>query len=350
VLGFLVRRVIWAIVLLLAVSLVTYIIFFVLPAAPTGRGRLGQEEAGIRDAFEFAGPVWEEYARFVHGIFIEGDLGRSLSNRRPVSEIVLQRAPVTLFLIVGGLLMMLLIAIPIGLLSALRPRSLLDRGTMLFVIIGISLHPAWIGLILSYFLGYKWRITPLQGYCDLVDPAGACGGPRQWAYHLLLPWFTFAIVFAAMYARMIRASVVESLREDYVRTARAKGASEGLVLRRHVLRNASMPVVTMLALDIAGGLGAGAFATVIFIENVFGLPGLGGLMLEGLRRRDPPLVLGAVIFVSTMIVLVTLVIDLLYSVLDPRVRTAPRQGLSLRLRRRGGGDEPAPVPVGVTTQ
>ena len=347
-LGFLIRRVSWAVVLLLAVSMVVYIIFFVLPAAPIRQGRLGQEDVAIRDAFPFEGPIWKEYAQFVHGVFFEGELGRSLSNRRPVSEIVLQRAPVTLFLIVGGLLLMLTIAIPIGLLSALRPRSLLDRLSMLFVIVGISLHPAWIGLILGYFLGYKWHVTPLQGYCDLINPATDCGGPRQWAYHLVLPWFTFAIVFAAMYARMIRASVTESLREDYVRTARAKGASEGVVIRRHVLRNASMPVVTMLALDIAGGLGAGAFATIIFIESVFGLPGLGGLMLEGLRRRDPPLVLGAVMFVSIMIVLVTLLLDLLYTALDPRT-TTPRRGLTPRFRRRPGTDEPAPVAVGTAT-
>jgi peptide/nickel transport system permease protein len=348
VLAFLIRRMGWAVVLLLAVSLVTYIIFFVLPAAPTGRGRLGQEDQGIRDAFPFEGPVWEEYAQFVHGVFVEGDLGRSLSNRRPVSDIVMQRAPVTLFLIAGGMLMMLTIAIPIGLLSALRPRSLLDRATMLFVIVGISLHPAWIGLILSYFLGYKWQVVPLQGYCDLVNPAGACGGPRQWAYHMLLPWFTFAIIFAALYARMIRASVIESMREDYVRTARAKGSSEGRVLRKHVMRNASIPVITMLALDIAGGLGAGAFGAVIFIESVFGLPGLGGLMLEGLRRRDPPLVLGAVMFVAVMIVIVTLLIDLVHGLMDPRVRMAPSGGISFRRSRRKP-EEPASVAVGTAT-
>ena len=339
-LGFLFRRVSWAVVLLLVVSLVTYVIFFVLPAAPIRQGRLAQEDVAIRDAFPFDGPVWEEYAQFVHGVFVEGDIGRSLSSRRPVSDILIQRAPVTASLVVGGMLLMLLIATPIGLLSALRPRSLLDRGTMLFVIVGISLHPAWIGLILSYFLGFKWRVTPLQGYCDLFDPATDCGGPRQWAYHLVLPWFTFAIVFAAMYARMIRASVIESLRDDYVRTARAKGASEGQVIRGHVMRNAALPVVTMLGVD--AGL---AFGGVIFVESVFGLPGLGGLMLEGLRRRDPPLVLGVVMFVAVCIVLFTLIVDLMYGVLDPRVRSVQRKTRSLRLGR-GGRDEPAPVAVG----
>ena len=338
-LGFLVRRLSWAVVLLLAVSLVVYIIFFVLPAAPIRQGRLGQEEVAIRDAFPFEGPIWKEYAQFVKGVFVDGELGRSLSNRRPVSETLVQKAPVTISLVVGGMLLMLLIATPIGLLSALRPRSLLDRGTMLFVIVGLSLHPAWIGLILSYFLGYKWQIVPLQGYCDLVNPATDCGGPRQWAHHLVLPWFTFAIIFAAMYARMIRASVMESMREDYVRTARAKGASEAQVIRRHVMRNASLPVVTMLGIDV--GL---AFAGVLFIESVFGLPGLGGLMLEGLRRRDPPLVLGVVMFVSTAIVLFTLIVDLLYGVLDPRIRTQPAKARSFRFGRRRRG-EPAPVAV-----
>ena len=341
-LGFLVRRVSWAVVLLLAVSLVTYVIFFVLPAAPIRQGRLGQEDVAIRDAFPFEGPIWEEYGRFVHGIFFEGEIGRSLSNRRPVSEILIQRAPVTVSLVIGGMVLMLSIAAPIGLLSALRPRSLLDRGAMLLVIVGLSLHPAWIGLILSYFLGYRWQVTPLQGYCDLFDPATDCGGPRQWAYHLVLPWFTFAIIFAAMYARMIRASVLESMREDYVRTARAKGASEAQVIRRHVLRNAALPVVTMLGMD--AGL---AFGGVIFIESVFGLPGLGGLMLEGLRRRDPPLVLGVVMFVSIAIVLFTLLVDLLYGALDPRIRSRPKRARSLRAGRRR--DEAAPVAVGTAS-
>lgn len=326
---FVFRRIVWAVVLLLAVSLITFVIFFVLPAAPLGRGQIGTEEVSIRDAYPFGGPLWQEYYEFTRGIFVDGDLGRSLSNREPVSEAIMRQAPITLSLILGGLAIMLLIAVPIGLLSALRPRSLLDRLTMLFVIVGISLHPAWLGLVLAYFFGYRWQLTPLQGYCDVVNPATDCGGPVQWAYHLLLPWLTFAAILAAMYARMIRAAIIESMREDYVRTARAKGAPESVVLRSHALRNAILPVITMLGVDAAGAY----FVNIIFIERVFGLPGLGGLMFQGLSRRDPPLVLGVLMFVAVTIIVFTLIVDLLYSVLDPRVRTTTK-GFGLPFRRR----------------
>ena len=147
----------------------------------------------------------------------------------------------------------MLIAVPIGILSALRPRSLLDRSAMVFVLIGISAHPVWIGLILIYFVGYKAGLTPLGGYCDMINPSTDCGGPIEWAHSLILPWITFAILFAALYVRMIRANVLEAMNEDYVRTARAKGAPEWLVMRSHVLRNAMLPIVTMLGMDIGAG-------------------------------------------------------------------------------------------------
>ena len=149
----------------------------------------------------------------------------------------------------------LMISIPIGILSALRPRSLLDRVTMVFVLIGISAHPVWIGLLGAYFIGFKLHLVPITGYCDLVSPTGDCGGPIQWAYHLILPWCTFAVLFAAIYVRMIRAYTMETLGEDFVRTARAKGASEPHVLRNHVLRNALLPVVTILGMDVGLALG-----------------------------------------------------------------------------------------------
>ena len=141
---------------------------------------------------------------------------------------------------------------------------------MVGVLVGISAHPVWIGLLFAYFFGFKLGWFPITGYCDFINPSGTCGGPVQWAYHLFLPWCTFAILFAAVYARMIRANVMETLNEDYVRTARAKGAPEWLVMRSHVLRNALLPVVTMLGMDIGIALGG-----AIFTESVYGLPGLG---------------------------------------------------------------------------
>src|SRR5919199_1336339 len=172
---YLARRMIWAVVLFIAVTLVAYVLFFLIPSDPAK-------------------------------------------------------------LVFGKAIFWMLLALPIGILSALRPRSLLDRASMTFVLIGISAHPIWIGLIFSYFFGYKWGITPITGYCDFINPSfGAeCGGVVQWAYHMILPWMTFAILFAALYARMIRANVLETMNEDYVRTARAKGAGSWRVLR-HVL-------------------------------------------------------------------------------------------------------------------
>ena len=190
---------------------------------------------------------------------------------------------------------------------------------MVGVLMGISAHPAWIGLILAYFFGFKWHLTPIGEYCDFFRSDVGCGGPVQWAYHLLLPWFTFAILFAALYARMIRAYVLESLQEDYVRTALAKGASGSQVVRRHVLRNAALPVVTMLGMDV--GL---AFAGTVFVETVFSLPGVGRTLLRALTQGDLPVILGVMLVVTSAIVVFNLVVDLLYAVLDPRIRAPHR--------------------------
>jgi peptide/nickel transport system permease protein len=344
VLPFVLKRLSWAAVLLLAITLVTYLIFFVLPAQPINRGQMGTEEVAIRDAYEFSGPIWHEYWQFVSGIAFEGDLGRSLSTRQPISETLVAAAPVTLWLVLGGLVLMLLIAIPIGVLSAVRPRTLVDRGTMVFVLVGVSAHPAWIGLILAYFFGFKWQVLPISGYCDLVDPSTDCGGPLPWMTHMLLPWATVALMLAAMYARMVRASVLETLDEDYVRTARAKGVPERDVLRSHVLRNALLPIISLLGLT-AVGIGSLGLVGVIFVERVFGLPGLGGMMLNGLTRRDPPLVLGVVVVFSTAIVLFNLIVDLAYTLVDPRVRSYEASaGFRLpRRRRRESAESPVAV-------
>jgi peptide/nickel transport system permease protein len=242
-------------------------------------------------------------------------LGRSYATRQPVTEIIKDAAPVTASLVFGGAILWMLIAVPVGILSALRPRSLLDRSAMVFVLIGISAHPVWIGLILIYFVGYKAGLTPLGGYCDMIDPSTDCGGPIEWAHSLILPWITFAILFAALYVRMIRANVLEAMNEDYVRTARAKGAPEWLVMRSHVLRNAMLPVVTMLGMDIGVALGG-----AIFTESVFGLPGLGRSALQALEGFDLPAVMGIVVFATICVIVFNLFVDLLYAIIDPRIR------------------------------
>jgi peptide/nickel transport system permease protein len=211
---------------------------------------------------------------------------------------------------------------------------------MVFVLVGISAHPVWIGLILIYFISFKLGWTPISGYCDFFNPSTTCGGPTQWAYHLLLPWFTFACLYAALYARMIRASMIETMDEDYVRTARAKGAGTYRVMRRHVLRNAMLPVVSMLGMDI--GL---AFGGALFIEIAFGLPGMGKVLIRALAGGDLPMIMGIVLVISFAVAIANLIVDIVYSFIDPRVRVrgadegsgtvaAPRPGLRVRPQPR----------------
>jgi peptide/nickel transport system permease protein len=243
-------------------------------------------------------------------------LGRSFTNRLSVNYVVINAAPVTASLVFGGAVFWMLVALPVGILSALRPRSLLDRIAMVFVLIGISAHPVWIGLLLAYFLGFKAGLFPITGYCDFFGGAqDTCAGPVQWAYHMILPWATFAFLFSALYVRMIRANVMEALGEDYVRTARAKGAPEWVVMRSHVLRNALLPVVTMLGMDIGVALGG-----AIFTESVFGLNGLGKTAVTSIFNFDLPTTQGVVVFATLCIIVFNLFVDLLYAWIDPRIR------------------------------
>jgi peptide/nickel transport system permease protein len=335
VIRYVIRRLLWACVLFVAVTIVTYVIFFLIPADPAARA-CGQQVTPecVARAKHYLGldkPVYVQYSKFMgrllpfdfESLSNGGDplkrpsLGISFANRQQVNAIVGHAAPVTASLVFGGAITWLLISVPIGILSALRPRSLLDRGAMVFVLIGISAHPVWIGLIFLYLFAFKVHIFPLGEYCNMINPpvGTQCGGPVQWFYHLILPWITFAILFAALYVRMIRANVIETLGEDYVRTARAKGAPESRVLQRHVLRNAMLPVVTMLGMDIAIGLGG-----AIFTENVYDLPGLGRVLRLSLDNFDLPTTQGIVVFGTVAIIVFNLIVDLLYAVIDPRIR------------------------------
>jgi peptide/nickel transport system permease protein len=333
-LRYLVRRVLWAIVLFFVVTLVTYVIFFLVPndlaSKVAGQGSNQEQRARAIHYLGLDRPVYVQYGKFmwrllkpkvVHAggvpVFVlpQGDLGHSFVRATPVSTLIVSAAPVTASLVFGGVIVWLLIALPVGILSALRPRSLLDRTSMTFVLIGISAHPVWIGLIFAYVFGFKLGWFPISNYCDFINPSTDCGGPVQWAYHMFLPWLTYAVLFAALYVRMIRANVMEALNEDYVRTARAKGAPESRVLRSHVLRNALLPVVTMLGMDIGIGLGG-----AIFTETIYNLPGLGKLALRAIGETDLPIVMGVVVFATIAIIVFNLLIDLLYAWIDPRIR------------------------------
>lgn len=320
-LQYLVRRFLWAVVLFIAVTVVTYVIFFVIPANPAQQaaGKAATTEK-IKEVEKFLGldqPIYVQYYRFMKRLVVDQSLGRSFATRQNVNDIILDAAPITASLVFGGVFFWMLLAVPIGILSALRPRSLLDRASMTFVLIGISAHPVWLGLIFAYFFGFKWGITPISGYCDIVNGSTGCGGPIDWAYHMALPWATFAILFAATYVRMIRANVMETLNEDYVRTARAKGAPEAQVIRSHVLRNAMLAVVTMLGMDIGLALGG-----AVFTETVYGLPGLGRVAIESINNFDLPITQGVVVFGTFSIIIFNLFVDLFYAWIDPRIRLA----------------------------
>jgi peptide/nickel transport system permease protein len=318
---YLARRLLWAVMLFLAVTLVTYVIFFIIPANPAalaaGKTATPERVAEVERFYGLDDPVYLQYAKFLKRLVVDRSLGFSFVNRQNVNDTVLRAAPVTASLVFGGMLFILSVAIPVGIFSALRPRSLIDRAAMAYVLIGISLPSFWIGLILSYLIGYRLGITPIAGYCDAINPpeAAQCGGPVQWAYHMILPWATLALIGAGTYVRFVRADVMETMNQDYVRTARAKGAPERTVMRSHILRNAMLPVVTMVGMDIGLLLGGS-----IFIETVFGLPGLGRTAIESITNFDLPVIQGIVVFGALAIIIFNFMVDILYAWIDPRIR------------------------------
>ena len=317
---YLIRRVLWAVVLFFAATFATYVIFYVIPDDPArvvaGRSASPAQVAQVRHYIGSDQPVVVQYYRFVRRIAIDGSLGRSFLTRQSVNGTVFAAARKTASIVIGGAILWLIVSIPIGVLSALRPRSLLDRASMGFVLVGVSAHPVWIGLLFSYVFGYRLGWTPITGYCTIVHHADAgCGGPTQWFSHLILPWATFALLFIAMYVRLVRANVMETMHEDYVRTARAKGASEWRVLSRHVLRNAMLPIVTILGMDVALTLGG-----AVFTESVYSIQGLGVTALSGYNSADLPVTIGVVVFATIIVIVANLIVDVAYAYIDPRIR------------------------------
>jgi peptide/nickel transport system permease protein len=330
---YLVRRTLWAIVLFLVIMFVTFVIFFMAPNNPA-RAVCGGDQARpqcLELATEKLGldkPIYVQYGRFLGRLmpvsisggphFKTPNLGTSFATSQDINEKIIQAAPVTASLVFGGAVLWMLVALTVGIFSALKPRSLMDRAAMVFVLIGVSAHPVWIGLILSYTFGVKWGIMPIANYANFFGAppdSGLPGGPWQWFYHMILPWCTFALLFSALYVRMIRANVMETLNEDFVRTARAKGAPEQRVMVQHVLRNALLPTVTMLGMDIGVALGG-----AIFTESVFQLPGLGRSAIVAISNQDLAVVQGVVVFATISILIFNLVVDLLYAWIDPRIR------------------------------
>jgi peptide/nickel transport system permease protein len=293
--------------------------YFVAPhdVARTLAGRQASEAtiAAIRHNLGLDRPVIAQYGSFLWRA-LHGDFGYSYTNAEPVTNLISNGLPVTASLVIGGAVLWLFMGVGIGVLAATRPRSMMDRTATGFSLFFYSMPTFLLGEVLLLLLFFRLHLIgidlfPGAGYTPLLQD------PVEWARHLLLPWFTIALVTAATYVRLTRGSMLDVLGEDYIRTARAKGLSRRRVIYRHGLRAGLTPVVTQFGIDVGTLLG-GAIVT----ENVFGLPGLGELAISALSKQDLPTVIGLVLLASAFVVIANIVVDILYSVLDARVRVS----------------------------
>jgi len=316
-LRFLIRRIGQGAVVLWLITMVLFALFFIAPSnvarTLAGRQASAKTVALIQQRLGLNLPLWRQYIDFV-GRALHGDLGFDYYHQVPVTTIIGQALPVTLSLVLGASILWLAIGVFNGVLSAIRPRTFLDRSLTVFALFFYSMPTFLLGLLLLYFLYFQltlagFRIFPAGGYSPLGDGVGA------WADHLVLPWLSLALVSAAIYTRLTRGSMLDVLGEDYIRTARSKGIAESRVIGRHALRSALTPVVTQFGIDLGALLG-GAVVT----ETVFSLPGLGQAVLSALNQQDEPVVIGIVLLGSAAIVVANIVVDVVYAVLDPRVR------------------------------
>ncbi len=318
---YLIRRMLFMVFVLFVVSVVTFVVFVKLPASDpavraAGRSPTPELIAQIRHNFGLDLPVWVQYSRFAKGLipwpglFLNKEVYFSYTNHVAVKDEVLSRAPVTMVLALGSAVLWLLIGLPIGIISAVKPRSVFDRAGMIFALIGVSAPVYWLGLVFLYVFWFKLGWLPGSGipYGESLSEAVVRG-------RFVLPWFVLALSFAAFYSRMVRGNLMETMTEDYIRTARAKGLAERTVIYKHGLRAALTPVVTMLGLDIGILLGG-----AVITETVFNLPGIGQYAVRSLFNSDYPAVMGVTIFASFFIVVANLIVDVLYAFLDPRVR------------------------------
>jgi peptide/nickel transport system permease protein len=318
-LRFLLRRVGFGVVVMWLVATTVFIMYFIAPhdVARTLAGRQASEAtiAAIRHNLGLDRPVIAQYGSFLWRA-LHGDFGYSYTNAEPVTSLISNGLPVTASLVIGGAVLWLFMGVGIGVLAATRPRSMMDRTATGFSLFFYSMPTFLLGEVLLLLFFFRLHLIgidlfPGAGYTPLLQD------PVEWARHLLLPWFTIALVTAATYVRLTRGSMLDVLGEDYIRTARAKGLSRRRVIYRHGLRAGLTPVVTQFGIDVGTLLG-GAIVT----ENVFGLPGLGELAISALSKQDLPTVIGLVLLASAFVVIANIVVDILYSVLDARVRVS----------------------------
>lgn len=303
-LGYIGSRALQTVVVLLGVATVAFLITNLVPADPArllaGRQASAETVASIRNQLGLDRPLYEQYGRYV-GRLAQGDLGRSYTQRTEVRTLLVSRLPATLLLTAGGIFVELLIGVPLGILAALFAGRFLDRTVMLVSFVGVSAPQFALGLLLLYLVAYRWALLPLGGYGT--------------ALHLILPALTLGISGAGWYARVVRSALLETLRADYIRTGTAKGLSRGRVVLKHALRNALLPVIAMIGLDIGLLMGG-----VVVVESVFGWPGIGQLAWQAIQVLDIPVIMGTVLFTALFIVLGNLLADLLYPLADPRIR------------------------------
>jgi peptide/nickel transport system permease protein len=331
---FIIRRLILTVFLLLLVSAITFAIFFLVPrlagqtsyqlaAQYVGRNPIPSAIKAVEVKLGLNAPLYLQYGRFVKGIvagvhYNNGPdvsycpfpcFGYSFRNQEPVWPQLVSDAPVTLSLAIGGAVLWLIGGVSIGVLSALRRGSFFDRLSMGIALAGVSLPVFFTGLISLELFSYKWALFPNVHY------VGITSNPLLWARNLVLPWVTLAFLYAALYARLTRAGMLETMGEDYIRTARAKGLPERKVIVKHGMRAALTPIVTIFGLDLGLLLGG-----AILTETTFSFPGLGQFTIEAIQNQDLPEIQGVVMLAAFFIVIANMIVDILYAVVDPRVR------------------------------
>ena len=316
-------RVLQASIVILAVTLITFLTLH-MGGDPTylyvSDRASEQEIALVRERLGFDRPLHVQYLSFLVGL-VQGDTGRSLTYRTPAMNVVIERLPATIELTVMAMLIAITFAIPLGIIAALNRGTAVDGGIMALAMFGQSIPSFWLGIMLILFVGLGLSWLPISGHVPVIEPLLKGDLERAWTNlpnamrYLIMPAFTISLFSLSRNARLVRSSMLEVLSQDYVRTARSKGLKERVVVMRHALRNAWMPVVTMLGLEF-GFLLSG----VVVVETVFSWPGVGRLVFNAINQRDVPLVQSAVVVFAGVFVLLNLVVDLLYARLDPRVR------------------------------
>jgi peptide/nickel transport system permease protein len=312
-LRFLVRRILGAIAVLFAISVLVFLIFNVVPATNpaariAGKNATPQLIKSVEEEWGFDKSLPEQYWTQMKLIFTGKATSYSQAHIN-IDKRIEEGIPATASLCIGAVIIWLSFGILFGYLSALRSGGWLDRGLTVLALTGISMPVFWLASILLYYLTYKIEIFPASGYKPLSNPG-------EWASHLILPWISLAVLYAGFYSRVLRSSMLDVMNEDYVRTARAKGLSERRVMTRHVLRNSLIPVITLFGLDVGVLIGGGAIVT----ESLFNIEGVGLFTAEALKQQDFPSIMAVTIFGAFFIVLFNIFVDIAYAYLDPRIR------------------------------